>query len=276
MNGMFFDASNFNQDIGNWDTVNVTTMSHMFRDAYAFNQDIGNWKTYNVTEMALMFSDARTFNQDIGNWDTSNVTNMNSMFSGATNFNQNIGSWNTAKVIYMPQMFYNATTFNQNIGSWALKSVVTLGLFFHNSGLSCENYSKTLKGWSENTNTPNGLSLGADGLTYGPVGKIYRNILTNSKGWTISGDIYDSTCSALSIRDINKKEFLLYPNPVKDLLHFSEEMSNVKITDLSGKVAKQISSKSKSVDVFKLAKGNYIVTAVAKSGNTINQKIIKE
>ena len=41
MNGVFYDAKEFNENIGNWDTSNVTNMRGMFYNASKFNQDIG-------------------------------------------------------------------------------------------------------------------------------------------------------------------------------------------------------------------------------------------
>lgn len=79
----------------------------------------------------------------------------------------------------------------------------------------------------------------------------------------------------MSLSDINKKKIAIYPNPVIDILHFSEEISKVKITDLSGKVVKQIFSNSKSVNIANLAKGIYIVTGTTRTGETINRKIVK-
>jgi surface protein len=38
------------------------------------NQEIGSWDTSNVTDMREMFHGATAFNQEIGSWDTSNVT----------------------------------------------------------------------------------------------------------------------------------------------------------------------------------------------------------
>ena len=91
--------NNFNPNIGNWDTSNVTNMSGMFVNASSFDQDIGSWDTSNVTNMEIMFTNASSFNQDIGSWDTSKVTDMSLMFTNASSFNQPIGSWDVSSVI---------------------------------------------------------------------------------------------------------------------------------------------------------------------------------
>ena len=94
-----------------WSSGDVTTcdvtdsslsnMSRLFEDLYMtenFNQDIGAWDTSNVTDMSDMFFSAMSFNQDIGDWDTSSVTNMTNMFISASDFNQDISTWDTSSV----------------------------------------------------------------------------------------------------------------------------------------------------------------------------------
>ena len=82
----------------------------------------------------------------------------------------------------------------------------------------------------------------------------------------------------LSSSDITQtdKNVTLYPNPAKDLLHFSEEVSAVKITDLSGKDVRQYNVSGKSVDVSQLPTGIYLISISTKEGKLLRKKMIKE
>ena len=83
--------------------------------------------------------------------------------------------------------------------------------------------------------------------------------------------------TALGVENFDSaKKVSLYPNPVKSFVNFSEEVSNVKITDISGRVVKEIKNSGKSFDVANIKKGIYIITAVTKNGNSINEKLVKE
>jgi surface protein len=202
LQNMFSSAAAFNQPIGSWNVGAVTNMSSMFQSTTAFNQPIGDWNVGAVTNMGAMFNAATAFNQNISNWNTSNVTNMSVMFANATAFNQNISSWNTSNVTTMLSMFSSATAFNQNLGAWQLRTAgINMTNMLNNSGLSVENYSRTLIGWanyvSANSNTPATVTLGATGrkynttayttgLTYNDGAAARAYLVGVPPGWTIT------------------------------------------------------------------------------------------
>ena len=135
----------FNQNIGSWDTSNVTNMSGLFYGENAYNQNIGSWDVSKVTNMSYMFAWARSFNSPLNSWNVSNVTDMNNMFREDFLFNQNIGSWDTSKVTDMSWMFYAARAFNNNgnpsIGNWNTHNVTNMSTMFQDTWVFNQNIS---------------------------------------------------------------------------------------------------------------------------------------
>ena len=131
MGGVFANASAFNQPLNNWNVSNVTNMEGMFYQASAFNQPLNNWNVSNVTNMYNMFSQATLFNQDISGWNVSNVTDMVSMFYQASAFNQPLNNWDVSNVTYMVSMFYQASAFNQDLSNWCVSNIPTMPTEFN-------------------------------------------------------------------------------------------------------------------------------------------------
>lgn len=112
----------FNVPIGNWNTVNVTSMIGTFSHAFHFDQDLSNWKTDNVTSMYLMFNKAYTFNQNLSTWNVSNVKSMNQMFRYSYSFNSNVSGWTVDNVTDMQYMFSSTYSFDQDLSNWNVTS----------------------------------------------------------------------------------------------------------------------------------------------------------
>jgi surface protein len=161
---MFYDATNFNRDLNQWNVGNVTDMNSMFNGASSFNQDISNWDVGNVTNMSNMFYEATSFDGNISNWDVGNVTNMSHMFYDATNFNRDLNQWNVGNVTDMNSMFFNrdlnqwnvgnvtdmnsmfelATSFNQDISNLDVGNVTNMNSMF----LNANSFNQDISNWN--------------------------------------------------------------------------------------------------------------------------------
>lgn len=269
-------------NINQWNVSNVRDMSGMFNGAYRFNSDISAWDTGNVKIMGLMFASSSPnngqFNQNIGQWNTSNVEHMERMFRDNTAFNQDLSKWNTSNVIKFYEMFSGAAAFNQDLSHFDISKTNDIENFLDDSGMSCDNYTKLLKAWATNANTPSGLKFSAKGVKYGDAGKNYRNQLLTDKGWQILAgkeDVYDASCTAgLSVKEVKATDFKI-TNPVKDILKIqtSENILKTEIYSIDGRFIKAFTGKE--TNVASLAKGVYILNISTPRGHS-SVKIIKE
>ena len=283
MSSMFSRCSSLNTpaNMNTWNTSNVNNMSFMFEGASNFNQPIGNWNTSNVTDINSMFRNAYSFNQPIGNWNTSNVTNMSKMFAYIYNFNQPIGNWNTSNVTSMSSMFRGAYLFNQPIGNWNLTSLINNQNMLDSCGMDCSNYSTTLIGWANNTNTPNGLILGATGIKYGTNADSSRNYLINTKGWTIIWDaMSNTTCYPTNTSSTNtNNQITISPNPTNSIFKIECPMNgaNVILYNSFGQklLTTKIENQTSLIDISHFSKGIYIAEIIDDK-TKYRVKIIKD
>lgn len=280
---MFYECFSLigNASFNNWDTSNVTNMSHMFASAGNFNQPLGNWNTSNVTNMTWMFHYLPEFNQSLQNWNVSNVATMDHMFHICTDFNQPLNNWNVSNVTNMNSMLEDASTFNQTLESWNLNALTTASQILQNSGLSCDNYNTTLIGWSTNSNTPNNISLGGiNPLQYSTAAASNaRNNLLTIKNWNFTGDIFNPECvQLLSTNELNTNiDFSVYPNPATDFIYVKnyKEAESYMIFDVLGRIVLQANLNQEKIDIKSLEKGNYILQLKTKN-NIKTFKIIKK
>jgi surface protein len=115
---VFWRASSFNSNIGNWNVQSAINMQRLFMEASSFNQDISGWKTDNTGDMLHVFDGASSFNQDIGGWNVSSASNMANMFHQASSFNQDLSNWDVSQATKHAKMFMDASSFNQDLCKW--------------------------------------------------------------------------------------------------------------------------------------------------------------
>ncbi|CAM1344933.1 BspA family leucine-rich repeat surface protein [Tenacibaculum amylolyticum] len=201
MSGMFFDCTNLGVsgtlDFSGWNTSSVTTMKSMFFQGDNFTgANIGNWDVGKVTDFNGMFTNAPIFNENLNGWNVgefvTGAIDMGSMFLGAFKFNSPLNNWDVSKVTRFIQMFFGASDFNQDLGSWDISSGSDFAAMLSASGLSSENYDKTLEGWGTlsagETTIPTNKELGVLDLRYAD--PVHRERLANNYSWTFDGDAY--------------------------------------------------------------------------------------
>lgn len=275
MKRMFYFAESFNQDLPGWDVSRVENMDQMFWRADIFNGDISTWDVGNVWEMYGMFQYATSFNSDLSAWDVSKVVQFLDMFNGAESFTSDLSQWtiNTSYNVAMTGMFQNAHSFDSDLSNWDMSRVATMFNMLDHSGMSCENYTRTLRGWG-NQEVINDRELGVNGLQYGPAAIDARNTLINEYNWTFKGDLYNENC-LLSVTDPPEGIDIQVVNPVKEYIFIKSPVEIIKaeVFDMTGRKIKEFKELSSSA--AGLTNGVYLLKISTPKGEK-TVKILKQ
>jgi len=290
------DQTIFNQSLNNWDVSSVTDMAAMFQNNKNFNQPLDNWDVSNVIEMRFMFAAAAIdgvekqtiFNQPINNWDVSNVNTMNSMFQNNVNFDQPLNNWDVSNVTSMRWMFFGATSFNQSIGIWDVAAVTDMGLMF--SGAT--SFDQPLDNWDVSNVTDmdfmfrNAFSFNQDISDW-----CVEFIPVEPEDFSLNSPLVEdfkpdwgAECENLSTADrFSGLNLKLYPNPVSNQLFIENStavfISGLTIYNIQGQLVQELNidnSDTNSIDVSKLAAGNYFLKISTSDHNQVTKRFVKK
>ncbi|MBW8359520.1 MAG: T9SS type A sorting domain-containing protein [Weeksellaceae bacterium] len=114
-------------------------------------------------------------------------------------------------------------------------------------------------------------------LTVGNAFSNTANIYFDYNAPIVTNTYTTTVQSNLSTSETVTEEFSIYPNPVKDLLHFKtkERIVKAEVYDLSGRIVRSSGVSQNSVDLSELPKGNYLIRIHTKD-QIIIKKLLKE
>ena len=244
MYSTFFNAINFNQNIGSWNVSNVGMMHYMFYGAAAFNQSLSNWERIgstlsSVTNMSFMFAFASNFNNGFASgvanqlpW-TINTTAasvlMTNMFQNATAFNSNLGTgttpWNVSKVTTFASMFQGATNFRNGdevtqskINDWNIGGSVTsvnMTSMFSNALV----FNRLIDNWNmTKVNNTSGMFYGAAAFNqslsnWERIGSIMANI-TNMSSMFAGSNVFNQDISNWNVSGVTNFSTMFFATPL--------------------------------------------------------------
>ena len=92
-------------------------------------------------------------------------------------------------------------------------------------------------------------------------------------------DDFKVTATTLGTPDFFKTNFSVYPNPVSDVINISNvnklELTSATITDVNGRIVKQVNSSIESINIGDLNAGIYFLKIVSSEGEGVT-KIVKK
>lgn len=97
---------------------------------------------------------------------------------------------------------------------------------------------------------------------------------------TINQLLVVTESSTLGVNDALYSDFVIYPNPVNDLVTISSKTGNtitsITIHDMNGRLVLNKTLESDTISLERLMPGIYLVTAMDSEGNKSTQKIVKK
>ena len=132
------------------------------------------------------------------------------------------------------------------------------------TGINLKNNNNTGIEYLKTLENPNLLCIDVDDEQW-----MEENLSNRIDPWTS----FSLDCDNMSTQDENLNEISIYPNPTNKIINFSEELKELNIYDLAGKLI--LKGKGNQINISNLPNGMYLIKGITNFDKTINQKFIK-
>jgi len=213
----FYNCSNFNGNVDNWDMSGATTLGNpsftsfgMFSGCTSFNRDISGWNVSNVTVFAGLFSQCSVFNKNLSSWNVGSATNMIGMFSKTTAFNNGgsdgIKNWDVSNVNLFGIAssgsvggMFSFSAFNQPIGNWTINTSASVGMA---QMFAFSAFNQPIDAWNVSTvNTMQSMFQATTAFNQ-PLGSWNTGNVTTMRAMFLSNTTFDQDISNFDVNQV--------------------------------------------------------------------------
>lgn len=148
------------------------------------------------------------------------------------------------------------------------------GLYVSTTGTNVSDFTQVWEGTVPSSRTWRKITKSLDEYRGRTIHIALRHFNCTNMFWLVIDDLRISGTGTVGIDNVNEVNVSLYPNPVADKLYISEDVLEVSVVDVNGRVV--ISDKNTNVvDMSALGTGVYMIRAITENGMT-TKKVVKQ
>jgi len=243
----FYNCTNFNGNIDNWDMSSALTLGIPSFDSFgmlsgctSFNRDISGWNVSNVTVFAGLFYNCYAFDQDLSSWNLSSAQNVRGMFSNCALFNNGgsdgIKNWDVSSVTSFggtgsggsSGMFNSCYVFNQPLGNWITDSATNMGQMFHQAYA----FNQDISSWNTSGVTVMQQMFQRAYAFDQPIGSWNTSSVTTMNGMFFSATSFNQDIGNWNVSSVTNMQYMFY-----DADSFNQDISSWDINQVTSFLA---------------------------------------
>lgn len=104
----------------------------------------------------------------------------------------------------------------------------------------------------------------------------FKNSFSMTETFGAGNDDWKQGVDQMVSQKVDLNQISIYPNPIKNVVNFSEKVKQITVYDLSGKIVKTQKMTLDKLDISSIPTGSYILTGETERGKKFSKEFIKK